>query len=113
MDRIKTHISHDREDISTAATNLLQIIMDTFRAEEEKREWKMESVVFDYSEWIKGLIKLFAHMLNDRAVSGPGRDNVVTLLTRCVPRERSEIRKNPTPWKYEFFCEQKGLERLM
>lgn len=113
MERIKTHISHEREDISTAATNLLQIIMDTYRSEEEKREWKMESVVFDYSEWIKGLIRLFAHMLNDRAVSGPGRDNVVTLLTRCVPRERSEIRKNPTPWKYEFFCEQKGLERLM
>ena len=116
MDRIRQQISSEREDISQASTSLLQTIMDSFKDQNQhKREVliKGASMVFDYKDWLKGLIKMFGMMLNDRKVSGPGRDNILTLLTRNVPRLKHEYRTMPDPEYYIYFRQNQGLERLL
>lgn len=50
---------------------------------------------------------MFTGMLNDRECSGPGRDNVVTLLTRNIPR--TDMRREPHPARLEYFKSLKGI----
>jgi len=69
-----------------------------------------ESVLPEIGPDLARFFNMFIEMLLDRSVSAIGRDNVLTLLCKNVPRDEVKGATNERSLK---FMELKGIERLL
>ena len=110
-DRIRQLLQRDHEDLSNATMSTCYQIVNSLKAEKNPNVRHMdESVLPEVGPDLSKFYNMFIEMLLDRTVSKFGRDNILTLLTRTVPRDDFKGATNERSLK---FMELKGIERLL
>ncbi|XP_072904585.1 protein unc-45 homolog B [Hemitrygon akajei] len=95
MDRICGFLGLYDEEITLATSSLFQTIMDNFEGTDSKEHrGKDEALVLDTSKVVKVIITHLLEMLVHPRVTGNGRDQVLNLLIRNVPRKNLNIKDN-------------------
>ena len=111
-ERLRVLLATDNEDLSTATMSTANRIVQSLKAgKQDPRVRNMDaSVLPEIGPDLTNFFNMFIGMLLDKEVSKFGRDNVLTLLTRNVPRDEWKGATNERSLK---FMELKGIERLL
>ena len=110
-DRLRALIASDNEDLSNATMSTAQRIVQSLKGEKMVTVRHMdESILPEVGPDLTKFFNMFIEMLLDRSVSQYGRDNVLTLLCRNLPRDEWKGSTNERSLK---FMDLKGIERLL
>uniref|UniRef100_A0A452GZQ3 UNC-45/Cro1/She4 central domain-containing protein n=1 Tax=Gopherus agassizii TaxID=38772 RepID=A0A452GZQ3_9SAUR len=108
--RVSAMLGVEHEQVSLAACNLLQVMFDALK-EGLQRDFrgKEEALVLDPSKELKLLIGHLLEMLNREGTSAHGRDNILNLLIKVVPRKSLRDPNNSlTLWVID-----QGLKKIL
>ncbi|XP_078539390.1 protein unc-45 homolog A [Lissotriton helveticus] len=110
MDRLSTVMGVKDEQVSLAACNLLQVMFDALKENNQKEFRGMEeAIVLDPSKELKSMIFHLLEMLVQKNISGQGRDNAFNLLIKVVPRKSLRDSNNSlTLWVID-----NGLKKIL
>ncbi|XP_797752.4 protein unc-45 homolog B [Strongylocentrotus purpuratus] len=101
------YIAMDSEVIANAAAGiLLTAIQAMLGKDKQEAKHSEEAVVPDYSNEFKALLLFFLGLLTDKSVSGYGRDAVIDMIIKFIPRKEGAGRAMA-------FLTNGGLHKLM
>ena len=109
--RLRELLANENEDLSNATMSTTHRIVQSLKSDKTVNVRHMdETILPEIGPDLTLFFNMFIEMLLDKTVSAPGRDNVLTLLAKNVPRD--EI-KGATNERVLKFMELKGIERLL
>ncbi|XP_060035464.1 protein unc-45 homolog A isoform X2 [Erinaceus europaeus] len=108
--RVVSMLGVDSPAVSLAACHLVQVMFDALKEGVKKGfRGKEGAIIVDPSRELKVLISNLLELLTDEGVSGQGRDNSLTLLTKVVPRKSPKDPNNSlTLWVID-----QGLRKIL
>lgn len=110
-EKIRELLASENEDLSNATMSTAHRIVQSLKSDVDPIVRHMnESVLPEVSNDLAKFYNMFIDMMLDRQVSKYGRDNVLTLLAKNVPRDDVKGATNERVLK---FMELKGIERLL
>ena len=110
--RLRELLASPTEDLSNATMSTTHRIVQSLKTDKVVNVRHMdETILPEIGPDLTLFFNMFIEMLLDKTVSAPGRDNVLTLLAKNVPRDMSI--KGATNERVLKFMELKGIERLL
>ncbi|XP_059570442.1 protein unc-45 homolog A [Alligator mississippiensis] len=108
--RLSGLLGAEHEQVSLAACNLLQVMIDALKEGLQRDvRGKEDALVLDSSKDLKLLIKSLLELLTQEEASSHGRDNALNLLIRAVPRKSPREPNNSlTLWVID-----QGLKKIL
>ncbi|XP_025068271.1 protein unc-45 homolog A [Alligator sinensis] len=108
--RLSGLLGAEHEQVSLAACNLLQVMIDALKEGLQRDvRGKEDALVLDSSKDLKLLIKSLLELLTWEEASAHGRDNALNLLIRAVPRKSPREPNNSlTLWVID-----QGLKKIL
>merc|ERR1711990_546640 len=104
--RLRELISSENEDLSNATMSTTHRIVTSLKSDKTVKVRHMdETILPEIGPDLTLFFNMFIEMLLDRTVSAFGRDNVLTLLAKNVPRAKTQGSTNERVLK---FMELKG-----
>ena len=110
--RLRELLSNKCDDLSNATMSTTNRIVQSLKNTEKIVNVRHmdETILPEIGPDLTLFFNMFIEMLLDKNVSAPGRDNVLTLLAKTVPRDEQKGSTNERVLK---FMELKGIERLL
>ncbi|XP_043934207.1 protein unc-45 homolog A isoform X2 [Protopterus annectens] len=110
MECFSSAMGMDNEQLSLAACNVLQVMIEALTDGSKKRiQVKDSAVVLEPSRELKSMLQHLLDVLTQSSFSGQGRDNAINLLIRHVPRKsRRDPDNSTTLWVID-----NGLKKIL
>ena len=110
--RLRELLANENDDLSNATMSTTHRIVQSLKSVKTVNVRHMdETILPEIGPDLTLFFNMFIEMLLDKSVSAPGRDNVLTLLAKNVPRDEGV--KGATNERVLKFMELKGIERLL